>query len=278
MLRQLIWLISYPILRNIKKIEGTRNGETCYIFGDGVSLKYFDLSKFSNHPALVCNALPFHRDFKYLNCLYWVVVGPELFWSRLQPKQPKRSEIFKPIEKQYFQKMRATSVPKILHLFSFPKMLRSHAYFIFDKFPKSDQDSNFIASTKKGYAGSFNALITIAVYLGFKNAILIGMDYTHSNSRSHHWYESGAGIRTFHPDYNKEFIDHASQKINLITVTLQGKSEVMDSITYKELTGETPIFRENTDLASNDFLSAFSSFPGYSIFSSTVKASENFQM
>jgi hypothetical protein len=157
-------------------------------------------------------------------------------------------------------------------------MFRSNSYFVFDKFPKNDQDSNFITSTKEGYTGSFNALITIAVYLGFKNAILVGMDYTHSNSMSHHWYESGAGIRTFHPAYNKKFIDHVSQRINLITVTLQGKSEVMNSITYKELTGDTPVFRENTDLASNDFLSAFSSFPGYSIFSSKVKDSENFQM
>ena len=47
-----------------KQIRGKHKGEECYIFGDGLSLKYMDLSFFSDKPAIACNNFIFHKDFK----------------------------------------------------------------------------------------------------------------------------------------------------------------------------------------------------------------------
>ena len=41
------------------------------------------------------------------------------------------------------------------------------------------------------YEGSLHASISLAIYMGFEEIILVGCDYTHKNSRIGHWYEKG---------------------------------------------------------------------------------------
>lgn len=49
---------------NLEKYKDIHKGETCYIFGDGPSIKWFDLSKFSDHIGISCGVIPFHNDFE----------------------------------------------------------------------------------------------------------------------------------------------------------------------------------------------------------------------
>ena len=257
-IRKLIWWISYPLLRRIKRIQNSHLGETCYLFGDGVSLKYFDLKHFSNHVALVSNALPFHNDFKHLNTAFWVNVGPEALWWRLYPKHFKSSKaLLRQFSNAYRDKFRSGTPNTILSLFSAPKTLGTDALYVFNRFPGNSPNTNKLTATKEAYKGSFNALITIAVFMGFKKAYLIGMDYTHFPSRTGHWYEKGTGETSDHSGYNKNFIATAEDAIELITVTLDGQSECLNFVTYKNLTGVEPEFRENTKLASKSVLDKF---------------------
>ena len=257
-IRKLIWWISYPLLRRINRIHNSHLGETCYLFGDGVSLKYFDLKHFSNHVALVSNALPFHNDFKHLNTAFWVNVGPEAVWWRLYPKRIRSSEPrLRQFLNAYREKFRSGTPKTILSIFSAPKTLGTDALYVFDRFPGNSPNINSLTATKEAFKGSFNALITIAVFMGFKKAYLIGMDYTHFPSRTGHWYEKGRGEPSDHPGYNKNFIATAKDAIELITVTLDGQSECLNFVTYKDLTGVEPEFRENTKLASKSLLDAF---------------------
>ena len=257
-IRKLIWWISYPLLRRINRIHNSHLGETCYLFGDGVSLKYFDLKHFSNHVALVSNALPFHNDLKHLNTAFWVTVGPEAVWWRLYPKRIRSSEPrLRQFLNAYREKFRSGTPKTILSIFSAPKTLGTDALYVFDRFPGNSPNINSLTATKEAFKGSFNALITIAVFMGFKKAYLIGMDYTHFPSRTGHWYEKGRGEPSDHPGYNKNFIATAKDAIELITVTLDGQSEYLNFVTYKDLTGVEPEFRENTKLASKSLLDAF---------------------
>jgi len=67
-------------------------------------------------------------------------------------------------------------------------------------------------------------------------------------------------------DYQKYFILTARKYANIITITLAGKSKHLDYITYKDFTGEDPVYRENTEILSLEKLKALSIWPGYTIY------------
>ena len=80
-----------------------------------------------------------------------------------------------------------------------------------------------------------------------------------------HWYEKGQGIFHAHENYNKDFFDVAKEFINITTITLDGTSDFINSVTYKDYTGREPIFRENTELLDEQYLKVLSTWPGYTI-------------
>lgn len=57
-------------LREIERYRNLHIGEECYIWGDGISVKYFDLGLFSDKISIPCSHLPFHKDFHKLNVPY----------------------------------------------------------------------------------------------------------------------------------------------------------------------------------------------------------------
>ena len=110
------------------------------------------------------------------------------------------------------------------------------------------------------------------VVLSLSKIYLVGFDYTHNPARVGHWFEKGRGIigNKKYNDYEKDFIQIAREYADIITVTLDGSSKHLEYITYKDLTGLEPVFKENTQLVKNNkYLKALSSYRhgfGYKIF------------
>ena len=71
-------LFAKPILSKIHKYKDIHKGESCYLIGGGVSLKWFDLSAFSGKTTISVALLPFHNDFDKLNVRYCAL--PEPWW------------------------------------------------------------------------------------------------------------------------------------------------------------------------------------------------------
>ena len=44
--KKVLYKFAHPILSKVSRFKNKHQGETCYLFGDGVSIKYFDLSLF----------------------------------------------------------------------------------------------------------------------------------------------------------------------------------------------------------------------------------------
>lgn len=72
----LIYQASSEVLGKVRKFNNIHKGESCYIFGDGISLKSMDLHQLSDKCAIACNYVPFHKEFVSLNCSYGVVSAP----------------------------------------------------------------------------------------------------------------------------------------------------------------------------------------------------------
>jgi len=247
----------------LKKLNNSHVGEECYIFGDGISLKYFDLSLFNDKPSIVSNNFIFHKDFEKLDVKYYSFYEPYWFLpffvselkrikflrNRLQKKQLKKFKTFPDVT--FF-----SDISNSLNLNG------NNIVYLGDSFSK-----NYIPYHNKIniLEGSLRVNISLAIFLGFKKAYLIGHDYTHKNSLTSHFYEHGKGIKNKLNDWNKDFFDISKKYIDLVTVTLEGESNTIKSTTYKKLTGDIPIFKENTEIVDKDDLRSLSLWPGYKI-------------
>jgi hypothetical protein len=125
---------------------------------------------------------------------------------------------------------------------------------------------HFLSKGINPFAGSLRASILISIYLGFDHAYLVGYDYTHKPSRILHWYEKGTGVIKDMPDYSKDFFDIAKEFIDLTTVTIDTGSNQLNHIKYEDLTGYSPVFKENTEIVQERYLKILASWPNYTIF------------
>ena len=67
------------ILRN-RKFKGLHSGESCYLFGNAKSLKYYDLSLFNDRVSIGCNFLFLHKDFGDIGMSYYYNADPFFFY------------------------------------------------------------------------------------------------------------------------------------------------------------------------------------------------------
>jgi hypothetical protein len=153
-----------------------------------------------------------------------------------------------------------------INLSNYPVVRLPNVSFVFRDIPDDRLPPDFISRRINVFHGSIRNSIFMAIYLGFEKAYMVGYDYTHLPARSSHWYEKGEGIYYPHPGYQEDFFEIAKEFIDLTTITLDGTSLFLDSKTYQEFTGKTPVFRENTEIVPPHYLQALSTWPGYNIF------------
>ena len=247
----------------LKKLNNLHLGEECYIFGDGLSLKYYDLSLFNDKPSICSNNFIFHKDFEKLDVKYYSIYEPYWFLPFFVSGFKGIKFLRNLIQKKHLKKFKA--FPDVTFFSDITNSLRlkgNNIIYLGDSFSK-----NYIPYKNKIniLEGSLRVEISLAIFLGFKKAYLIGHDYTHKNSLTSHFYERGKGIKNNHKYWNKDFFEIVKEYIDLITVTREGESNTLRSTTYKKLTGNIPIFKENTEIIDKEDLKSLSSWPGYKI-------------
>ena len=245
LIRLMIRYLGYPILRRTRCLRDLHKGETCYLIADGISIKNFDFSAFSDHISILGGKIPIHRDATLLNAKYWVNPAP-VFWCM------PWTDTARTMRKLYSsRRARNIEVQPIVNLINMIFSRGTKSLYLFDDYLDSRLDETFISKRVNCFANTATMLISVAIYMGFSKAYLVGFDYTHIPPMSHHWYESGRGIADGNLEYNKEFFHVANEFIELVSITPGNQSSSLQHISYKQLTGKDPIFRDNRDLLSN---------------------------
>lgn len=256
-----------PILRKIKRFKNKHLGQECYIFGDGSSLKYFDLSLFSDKISIPVAYLPFHKDFHLLNVPYAFCIEPFWFYPYNKVTIPPFNWKPNEIQRLYHQVIkRRQDIEFFLNLSNLPTVWQKNVTFLYNDWIDSEIPMNHFSRKFNRYLGSLRGAIFNAIYMGFSKIYLVGFDYTHAESRLHHWYEKGFGETRLFTDYERDFLTAAKEYAEIITVTVDGRSNVLDSITYSELTNSRPKFQENDILLPKETLDILSTWSDYHIF------------
>lgn len=243
-------------------------GEECYIFGDGVSLKWMSLDQFSDKLSIIGSMLIYHKEFKQLKTSYGVIMEPFFFYPLFPYQCDGRFQLLRHYCHKEYKKSIAEN-PEITFFANFsnyPVCRFPNVIYICRYYKPSFKTNNPFRDSEDSHGGTLKFQISLAIFLGFKKAYLVGHDYTHFPSKSCHFYEKGKGILDGNKNFCREFINYAKQYIDLTTVTLDSGSETMSSITYKELTGKDSCFRENTDIVDQVKLKSLATWHGYSIF------------
>ena len=259
--------ISQRELSKIHKYKNIHKGESCYFFGNGVSLKWFDLKKFSNKISIGASHLPFHKEFEVLNAKYLVLTEPFWFYPGWFTKNFSSSVSQPMLSKEYRKILRNNSDTQFfLNLSNYPVIREKNVTFIFRDIVDPRLPSDFIAKRISCFDGSLRVAILLAIYMGFEHIDLVGCDYTHIPARNLHWYEKGEGFFQTHENYEKDFFEIAKEFIDITTITLDGISDFVKAQTYKEFTGSDPIFRENTELLDEKSMKVLNTWHDYSIY------------
>jgi hypothetical protein len=186
-----------PIISRNKEFENLYEGMDCYIFGNGISLKWYNLEKFANKKTITCNWLYLHKQIDSLELVadielhpfyyypYWKntysgkwVKNPITEFSRSSGKFNQEFPIF-------------VSASNYLALWNYPNVRYLH------NFGERNPDAGILdlASTFSWMKGALYAMLGIAAFMGFKKITLVGMDYLYDIVMGPHFYENGTGYR-----------------------------------------------------------------------------------
>ena len=251
----------------LKKFSNLHKGESCYIFGDGPSIKWFDLSEFSNHPSICCGMMPFHRDFSKLDVRYCTMVEPWLFCPDWLKRKKFLVDLNKIAEEYKTFIKRATDKQFFINLSNRLSLVGENINYVFRGLPEIRNKTDELLNQLNLFAGSFHASLTLAYYLGFSKIFLVGFDaWTIQPARTLRWYELGQGEYFEATNFAAELLNILKSECEIYTISMDGESRNVTNISYEAYTGVKPKFRENYELVEPRMLKILATFPEYKIY------------
>ena len=253
-----------PILYRNQKFANSSKGGTCFIFGNGASLKYMDLSSLNIYPTIAVNNLFFHSQYDCLDVKYVAMPEPFNFYP-----------IIKNTYNGFYQKnvlgiaakKEMKRRPEIQWFISMTNILAglpvSNTNYIhhFDQANKVQPNVNLSGIFSLMNGGMYTGL-GMAMAFGFERAILVGCDYAFMPQRHRHFYGNPTEpfeLADNHKISSKDFenpyqtlFEFASRNIELCVLSPFATKAHLPVLNYKNLTGATPYYRENHEIISID--------------------------
>jgi len=267
MKNRVLFQLSRNLLRRNERFKDIHKGESCYIIGNGISIKDMDLKRLGDKISIGCGYLFLHNEFDALNAKYYAEMEPFWFYrywkSRVDGKWEinRNSEMQKQVLKQYPDLNFFTSLSNRFAISG------NHVYYMHHFDAPTFNANTFDMAGVFYFRSLMYAMIGMAIYMGFEKAYLIGCDYTFSPQRVLHFYEKGHGKTQVNDTHLADFFRVAQEQIDLVTVTTNGGiSKTLKYIDYRDLTGVDAVFRENTELVKKEYLDVLADYHDYLVY------------
>ena len=249
------------------KYQDIHQGETCYIFGDGPSIKWFDMSQFSDHIGISCGMIPMHNDFNKLNIRYHLLLEPWFYCpSWMQPKYLKKNKH----SVRFYRTFMKThgSLDFFINATNFPWMAGKNINYVHRVLVTKNDKLQKVKSIVDPFGGSFHAVLSLAYLMGFSKVYLVGFDaWTIKPARTKRWYELGKGeIFKRRGGLALDFLNILKKEMDIYTISLEGESCNVKNINYEQYTNKKSDFKENHQLLSKEYLNILDSFPKCEIY------------
>lgn len=255
-------ILSKKIISKNKKYLNIHKNDECYIFGNGLSLKYYDLSLFNDRVGIACGPVFSHKDFRNTKIKY-LYEGHPFFFYRIW-KNPYR--VFS-IEKNLLGNFYKNNLKKIKDVDFFCSLsnyfgIRGENVNFLHHFNKEFKGYNYSSINNEftSMKSSLMGMIGLSINMGFKRIILVGCDYCMTPSTIGHFFEKGDIINNLNFNENSSYLEqfktlkNINIDISILTPNSDFSSTLFKCITYQELMNSKPKFSKNTDLISNEDL------------------------
>jgi len=263
----ILHLFAQPLLRRNEQFKNLHKGQSCYVFGNGASLKGMDLSCFSDRVSIGCNSLFVHQEFKKLDCRYYFLPAAFLFhryrkyygyWQRNYMGDLFQEKILSHTSVSFF-----TSLSNWVGLRANNLFFAHHFGYRGWDFGRANLDGYF-----SFMQGGIYAMIGLAYWMGFKSITLVGCDYAFSPRYSSHFFEKGTGqeLQYKNVPYGGDFFLECAKVMDISIILPDGvSSKLMSNIEYSAHTGQPFGYRENTDIVSGHDLAFFAKQGSYNV-------------
>ena len=239
-------------LRKNKRFIGLHSNETCYIFGNGRSLKYYDLNFFNDKVAIGLNHIGLHKDCIKLNIKYIVV--PESLFMYPVLKNPYNNKLQKNVMFDIFK----SSVKNLNNITIFTSVTNifgwglKNLHYLYNFGIKNCNIKHCNIAGEFSYMrGALYSGLGMAIAMGFQKAILVGCDHLHTPSCGGHFYTYGKPIYEsgqLEENMYEELLASISKKIEITVLTNDQESLWLNSMTYEQYTNQKMSYRENTEI------------------------------
>jgi hypothetical protein len=191
------------MLKQFKKFKDLHKGEEVYIIADSSELRLMDLSIYDDKPAICFNRSYFIKEiYNRKNITYAHLIESFYFFKGYKHNGKKIK-----IQKLIKQLIKEEKIIFITNLTNFINFMFYPVNYIFIKLPSDLFTRQIYKLDRIVTSWSIKFAISLAIYMGFKKAYLIGVSF-HSESLAHHWYDD-IEITKFHSAYGL----HAHDKL-----------------------------------------------------------------
>ena len=247
-------MIIKHILKKNKLLKNIYKNQDCFIFGNGSSIKQYDLTKFSNQKAFSCGWLFLHKDYKYLNIVADFEIHPGIFFPFWKNEYNNNFEfnninsIFKKRGRLNYPIYFFSSLINLPGLFAY-KNVHYLYHFGKKKFDQEYVDPSYKFSMMEN---SLYSMIGIASFMGFKNIYLVGMDYLLDKPLTGHFYENFQKETKQSDEVrqkNIKFFEYFKTKNNFKLIVSDNKHKsFLDTIEYKDYFNSNYLNNSNYDI------------------------------
>jgi len=250
------WRLHAPLVRKNIQYKNIHKGETCMIFGNGGSLKYFDFTALPKIPAIACNFSPIDKRMKNVDFKYWVLADSYPFLPFYYHKLTHsfRENFFIMKGRRLFTENKDKIIfSSITGLYGYKKDFGKIVYFNHYGDKKSlsyDLAGNFSVSS-----GSLHAMIGVAKYLGFAKAIVLGCDYLGTPKLEGHFYSDSV------PRFGEDAPDYAlsvkpvTDGIEILTIFPKSITcPLFPSASFEDYFGSKEKYQENREIIDEDYM------------------------
>ena len=249
--------ISTRLLARNDRFKGRHKGETCYIIGNGASLKSMDLEAFSDHPSIALNFLCLHNDYQRLDVRYQLLMASWYFYPWVQNSYTRKYQLN--VGAKLFRKAfskHSTEVTLFTNISNVVALGLGNTFYLYHfGHRRPDHTVCDISGAFSFMTGALYTAIALAINMGFKQAILVGCDYVFTPIAENHFYTFGPSARYDRcENVYEELFRETNGLIDLNLITDVGGSRWLPFQTYKAYTGRELRYRENTDIIGMDYL------------------------